>query len=187
MAKASLRGKLLVASPHLEDPNFHRTVVFMVQHDDEGAVGLVLNRPTSAWLEEVWEEIAQDVTEETIRLFSGGPVEGPLMTLHGDPLCREEDETLLEGVFFSLRPENVRFLAQHSAAPTRFFLGYAGWSGGQLEEELESGSWLLSDATSADVFSEPWDLWDRISRRIGLAILQAALGRLERPDDPSCN
>jgi len=187
MNKAYLRGKLLVASPHLDDPNFYHTVVFVVLHNDEGAIGLVLNRPTSATLEDALELLSDDSPAPSPGWSIGGPVEGPLMALHADQLCREEEETLIDGVYFSLSPKNLQFLAQQSVAPSRFFKGYAGWAEGQLEDELQTGSWLVGDATLDDLFGSTWDLWDRVLRRIGFSILSDALGGIERPTDPSCN
>ena len=87
----SLRGQLLIAPPHLTDPNFAKTVVFIVQHDTEGAFGLVLNRPSDTGIHEVWEKMRGRRCARRDFLYVGGPVQGPLMLLHGDPFAGDAE------------------------------------------------------------------------------------------------
>jgi putative transcriptional regulator len=180
----SLRGHFLVASPHLTDPNFFQTVVLMIQHDEEGAFGLVLNRPTTGNLRELWEQL-EEPCEADRPIHFGGPVEGPLMALHADELCAEEE--VIEGVYFAVRKESICEVVKNAAAPFLVFTGYSGWGGGQLEDELEAGGWLVAPATRDDIFGDIGELWTQVSQRIGLEILQDALRPKHVPDDPQCN
>jgi putative transcriptional regulator len=163
----STAGRLLVAEPWLEDPNFARATVFMIEHHPEGAVGVVLNRPTDLRIADVlsdWRELA---TEPAL-LYVGGPVStnsvlglgwrdrpgevsgwneilGPVGTvdLHADPATLFGE---LDGV--------------------RLFAGYSGWGPGQLDGELDQGAWFVVDAHPPDVFDrDPTTLWRRVLRR----------------------
>jgi putative transcriptional regulator len=155
----SLAGRLLVATPQLGDPNFARTVVLIIQHDDEGALGVVLNRPSAARVIDHLPTLEPWVVEPAV-VFVGGPVEPEV----GIGLERAEgDHVPLFGVrMLDLTvPETV-------AAPCRVFSGYAGWSGDQLEEELGEGAWFTFDGSADDVFAHtPDELWSRVLRRQG--------------------
>jgi putative transcriptional regulator len=181
----SLQGHFLVASPHLPDPNFHRTVVLMVQHDEQGALGLVLTRPTGSTIGELWESIAKNPCNCTRVVDQGGPVRGPLMALHTDVMCA--DSEVLPGVYFASREEYLERIVQQTEQPFRLFVGYSGWGAGQLESELAAGGWLTTPATAEDVFSDADDLWRRIAARIGLEILGSAVNVKHLPPDPSMN
>ena len=102
----SLRGHLLIASPKLVDPNFHRTVVLMIQHTDDGALGLVLNRSTGKLLQNIWSEISEKPCDGELVLHLGGPVPGPLMALHTAEWL--SDSEVLPGVFFHRGPRKDR-------------------------------------------------------------------------------
>ncbi len=158
----SLAGSFLIARPTLRDPNFAHTVVFMLSHQEEGAFGLVVNRPAEA------EGLPWP-------LFVGGPCPAPgLLMLHGHPDWAgpkegDEDESAKEvgpGIFAgdaacleragNADPEqNLRF---------RVFTGYAGWGAGQLEGEVASGAWAVMPATAPLLFDTPVEeLWDRLA------------------------
>ena len=158
---SSLQGHFLVASPHLPDPNFYRTVVLMVQHDQQGAVGLILNRITNSTIGELWETVVKEPCASRQPVNHGGPVQGPLMALHTDEA--RADAEVLPGVYLASRDEYLKQLVEQDQQPFRLFVGYAGWAGGQLESELEVGGWLTAPATCDDVFSEADDLWRRIA------------------------
>ena len=181
----SLQGRFLVASPHLPDPNFYRTVVLMIQHDENGALGLVLNRPSKSTVGQLWETVTQEPCACDRLVNRGGPVEGPLMALHTEASCAENE--ILPGVYFASRNEHVQRIVQQQHEPFRIFVGYAGWAAGQLESELEAGGWLISEAKRDDVFDEDEDLWRKISSRIGLEILEKAVRPKHVPQDPSMN
>ncbi len=161
----TLRGQLLIAPPHLSDGNFTRTVVLMIQHDREGALGLVLNRPSTHPFSELWEKVRGGACEREERLSLGGPVAGPLMVLHGEPDAG--DPEVIPGVFCCTDVARLEQLLEESAAPMRFFAGYSGWGEGQLEGELQTGSWLTAPADVEHVFPPRADeLWDDVFRKI---------------------
>ena len=181
----SLRGKLLIASPHLLDPNFAHAVVLMVQHDEDGALGVVLNRPSQNTLAEVWREVLDRPCDNEAPIYVGGPCPGPLMAVHQAPECADLD--VAPGLFFATQKEHLENLVQGCRAPLRVFSGYSGWAGGQVESELETGSWLLTDATEELVFGDDDELWKLLARRVGEDILLGALKIKHAPEDPSLN
>jgi putative transcriptional regulator len=173
----TLRGRLLVAAPILRDPNFHRTVIFVAEHDEEGAMGLVLNRPTDTSVGDALPELAALAGEEE-PVYVGGPValESVLAVAElDDP--DDASELLLGAVGF----------VQEADVPVqrgRIFVGYAGWSAGQLEAELEEESWLVLAAEPDDLFSDdPDGLWSAVLRRQGGPYALLSL----MPVDPSLN
>jgi len=178
----SLAGKLLVAGPALLDPNFARTVILMLEHNADGAVGVVLNRPADADLLDHLPGWWSHAIEPRV-VFIGGPVgEGG-----GLGLGRGRGGHALEGW---AEIEGVRAIdlevepAEDDDLEIRVFAGYAGWGAGQLEGELAVGSWIIVDADPGDIFTDDPDrLWARVLRRQG--------GRLSllatMPIDPSLN
>src|SRR5262245_13301244 len=108
----SFRGHLLIAAPSLVDPNFNRTVVLIIEHGDQGTLGLVLNRPSDTTVTELWSQIGNEPCSNERPLYMGGPVEGPLMALH-----RHEslgDNAVVDGVYFSVQKDNLTELVHHS-------------------------------------------------------------------------
>ncbi len=156
----SLAGKLLVATPELGDPNFWRSVVFMVEHDDEeGALGLVLNRPSDIPVREHLPSWA-DVATDPCVVFVGGPVTPDvaigLVERPGDP--PETWAPVLEDVGLADLASDPETLG--GVRRCRVFAGYAGWVPGQLEMEVAVNSWFVLDAKRSDVFSpDPQRLW----------------------------
>ncbi|EAQ81478.1 YqgE/AlgH family protein [Blastopirellula marina] len=182
----SLQGQLLIASPHLPDPNFLRTVVLMVQHDEEGALGLVLTRPTELTMAAMWREIAgEEIADENL-VFLGGPVQGPLMAIHSHAPCQEIE--ILPGVYFSSDKENIEKLVREDHEPKRIFIGYSGWGEQQLEAEMEAGGWLLLPAEAAHVFTTDVErLWKDVTGKIGADIMRSTLHLKGMPTDPTMN
>jgi putative transcriptional regulator len=162
----SLRGQLLIAGAGLFDPNFRRTVVLVGEHNDEGALGVVLNRPAPATVLDVVPPLASLVAPGD-PLFVGGPVQPDGAVLLAE-FERPDDAGVL--VFGSigflvgkLQPEHVEGVRR-----ARVFAGYSGWGPGQLEAEMEQGSWILEPAGREDVFSDrPEHLWSDVLRRKG--------------------
>jgi putative transcriptional regulator len=181
----SLQGHFLVASSELRDPNFFHTIVLIVRHNEDGALGLVLNRPTKAGIRHVWSEVSDAPCASTERLHVGGPCEGLLMALHTQPLLA--DLEVMPGVYYSGDPDHLRQLVNETESPVRFFVGYAGWSAGQLERELDETSWLISPATSDQVFGVDDHAWARLTKSISSSELISALGIKHVPIDPSVN
>jgi putative transcriptional regulator len=181
----SLQGHLLVASPHLRDPNFMGTVVLLVRHDEQGALGVVLNRPTEKTLMGLWASVSQTPCENDPPVNLGGPVPGPLMAIH----TREAlaDEEVLPGVYFAAEKDHLEALVAKPQPFLRVFVGHSGWGGGQLEGELEQGAWFTTPATLEFVFYDDTDLWQKVTRMIGKSVIQDILKIKDVPDDPSAN
>ncbi len=176
----SLQGNLLVASAGLFDPNFRRTVILVAHHDEEGAMGLVLNRPSDASVAEAVPPLA-DVVDPDEPIYIGGPVQPESVMILGE----FEDEEAGVAVFGTVgflrsesEPEDVA-----ACARVRVFAGYAGWGAGQLEAELEEDSWVVLPARPDDVFGPSEGLFAAVLRRQGGRYRVLAL----LPDDPSVN
>ena len=168
-----LKGKLLVAAPGLLDPNFYRTVVLVLEHGEEGAVGVVLNRPSDFDLVATLPHW-QDRAAAPGVVFVGGPVS------EGTAIClgRVGGDDGITIVDASRDPDDL------AAREVRFFSGYAGWSDGQLEDEIDEGAWIVVEADSDDALDdEPELLWSRVLERQGGEL--ALLSRY--PDDPLAN
>ncbi len=182
-----LKGSLLVASPHLPDPNFYRTVVLMVEHTEEGAFGLVLNRVCDARLDDVWNSVGGTRCHSDQFLRVGGPVEGPLMALH--TLTNLEGIEVIPKVYFSSQKSDLEFLVEHPEPPFHMFSGYAGWGPHQLEEEMQRGGWLTTPAHWEHVFARDDDdeLWRRVTHEIGAEITNQTLKIRHAPIDPRNN
>jgi putative transcriptional regulator len=179
----SARGQLLVAGPALLDPNFWRTVVLVVEHNDEGALGLVLNRPSETNIGEAVPELAT-LLDPAERLFIGGPVQPSAVIV----LAEFEDATDAALLAFDdvgvlgTGPSSDELTAGVRAG--RAFLGHAGWGPAQLDGELERGDWILEPARLEDAFcADARGLWsDVLTRKGGSYALVARM-----PADPSMN
>jgi putative transcriptional regulator len=179
----SARGQLLIAGPMLLDPNFWRTVVLIVEHSDEGALGLVLNRPSETSVGEAVPQL-EELVELDDPLFIGGPVQPSTVLVLGefeDP----SDATLLAfddvGVLGGSASDDELGAGVQRA---RAFVGHAGWGPGQLDDELERGDWILEPARTEDAFcSEPEELWSSVLTRKGGSY--SLIARM--PADPSMN
>lgn len=179
----SLKGKLLLASPTLEDPNFARTVVLVAEHTEEGAMGLVLNRPTETTVGDSAPEL-EELVGAGEPIYVGGPVQPNaviVLAAFTDP-----------GAAGLLISDDVGFLSAQldiaeSAAVTqrtRIFAGHAGWGPGQLDEELEQEDWIVETPRPDELFaSDPDELWSRVLTRKGGTF--ALVARM--PLDPSVN
>jgi len=181
----SLRGTILIAAPTLLDPNFVQTVVLMVQHDKNGALGLVLNRRTETTLKEAWEQISETPCEREDSLFIGGPCEGVLMALH--PFEDAAQLEIMPGLYFATETKHIEWLMKQEDRRVRFFVGYAGWSSGQLENELEHGSWLIAPVDIGKIFGPEHDLWRQLKREIALMAIIGKVNPRIIPRDPSHN
>ncbi len=178
----SLRGQLLVASPALLDPNFHRAVVLVTEHTDDGAAGLVLNRPS---LVEVAAAVPQleDLVDEDEQVWVGGPVQPEAVLVLGEFLDPDDAAVpLFESLGFPSLDEPEEIVP--ATTRRRVFAGYAGWGAGQLEEELANEDWILEPALADDAFTEdPDELWSDVLRRKGG--IYELVARM--PEDPSLN
>ncbi len=180
----SLAGHLLVASPKLPDANFYRTVVLLIHHDEQGAIGVVLNRPTNSTVREIWEELSDEPCESDDPINLGGPVNGPLMAIHTNQACSENE--ILPGVYFATHRDQLNRIIHEGNLPFRIYNGYSGWASGQLESELKFGGWMVLPATFDYVFGDPDTMWQQASQEIGAEITSHLL-HVPPPDDPTCN
>jgi putative transcriptional regulator len=180
----SQRGQLLIAGPTLQDPNFWRTVVLVIEHSEAGALGLVLNRPSESKVGEAVPQLT-DLVDAEDEVLVGGPVGQSAVIVLAD----FEDPAQAAMIAF----DNVGVLGgseddepepDPELRQARVFAGHSGWGPGQLDGELERGDWILEPAQYRDAFAEdPSELWaDVLSRKGGSYALIARM-----PPDPSVN
>jgi putative transcriptional regulator len=178
-------GRLLVANPLLPDPNFDRTVVLVLGYGEEGAIGVVLNRPSDTTISSPlpsWAHLAADPPV----VFVGGPVQPQAVIC----LAQPADAPARNG-WSPVTPDlgtvdldGDPVTLQAELSQVRFFAGYAGWDAGQLESEISAGAWWVLDGGAEDAFSDdPATLWETVLRRQGGPLAMVALF----PDDPRLN
>jgi len=179
----SLAGQLLLASPALYDPNFRRTVVLIGVHSEEGAMGVVLNRPSEVTVSEAVPQLEQTVAGEE-PIYVGGPVEPSSIVFLAEFLDPSLAGLLVLGrIGFPAPDADIEELTQ-ATARGRVFAGYAGWGEGQLDAEVDHGDWIAQTALPEDVFTDvPEELWGSVLTRKGGGY--ALLARM--PVDPSVN
>lgn len=177
---ASLAGNLLLAHPAMKDPNFGRTVVLMSAHDDNGALGVVINRPLRRRLDEISVDFALGPLAK-VPLYAGGPVETEKLILTAWRWRDEAEEFELQ---FGLDPERAAALVGEPGYTLRGFLGYAGWGKGQLENEMNHNTWFVAGPADYNLGADDGPaLW-----RLILGSLDPELKLLaDEPEDPSKN
>jgi putative transcriptional regulator len=178
-----LPGQLLLAAPSLKDPNFQRSVVLIGEHNEDGAMGVILNRPSRVTVGEAVPALEQAVAADAT-VYVGGPVQQTSIVVLAEFL---EPSLAALIVFGRIGFPSAEAEVGHLAAATdrgRVFAGYAGWGPGQLDSEVEQGEWILEPAGPEDVFTDtPESLWSEVlSRKGGRFVLLATM-----PDDPSVN
>ena len=180
----SLRGQLIIAAPTLVDPNFARAVVLIAEHTPEGAMGLVLNRPASALIDEAVPDLAW-LARDDDHVWVGGPVAETAVIV-----LAEWEDTSLAG---ALVEGDLGFVGADADQPeqldgairrARVFAGHAGWGPGQLEEEVAEETWIVASPVREEIFSaDPDNLWAAVLRRKGSRYALLAT----MPPDPSLN
>jgi len=179
----SLAGQLLLASPALHDPNFIRTVVLIGVHTEEGAMGVVLNRPSTVTVGEAVPQLEQAVGASD-PVYLGGPVQPRSIVV----LAEFEDPApagliVLGRIGFPAHDADIEQLGE-ATSRRRVFAGFAGWGEGQLDAEVDHGDWIAHPALPEDVFTVlPQELWSSVLERKGGSY--ALLARM--PPDPSMN
>ncbi|GAC1449872.1 MAG: YqgE/AlgH family protein [Isosphaeraceae bacterium] len=182
----SLKGHLLVATPQLIAPIFNRSVILMLDHSDSGAAGVILNRPTEATVTTIAEQVFEETSDWDKAISIGGPVPGPLLILH--TLQELSDQEILPGVYSTVDAARVRSLIHRKPEPSLTLAHYSGWSAGQLEAEIETGSWASLPARSSLVFWEgAVDLWKVVMKELHGRRLTEMLGIRDFPEDPRMN
>ncbi len=179
----SLRGRLLIAGPTLLDPNFARTVVLIGEHNEDGALGVVLNRPSETTIGEAVPDL-EDLTHAGDAVHVGGPVQPSAVLVLAEYEQPDQAQQLVTGSvgFVAVEDEGDRVATALGRA--RVFAGYAGWGPGQLEAELERDDWIIADSVEDDVFDDDAaTLWSRVLDRQGGKLRLVA----RMPVDPSVN
>lgn len=177
-------GRLLISEPFMYDPNFKRTVIMLCEHNKEGSFGLVLNKRTEYMVGDAIPDL--DIADAP--LYFGGPVEpNTLHFLHTRPDLFEQCNRVTEHVFWGGDFDRLKFLLstkQLDKDSLRFFIGYSGWSAGQLVEEIQKNSWIITDGEINNFFLEDEDkLWRRVLQDMGGKFKAIA----HFPEDPSLN
>lgn len=162
------KGTLLIANPFLKDPNFSRTVIFLCEHTEEGSFGFVLNKKFPKPL----EEVVPDLNVTNFPVYQGGPVQkDALHFLHQYPQLISGGEEVMENVFWGGNFESLLINLKNNDINKnriRFFIGYSGWSEGQLNEEMKEESWLTVKATRKLIFdTKPEDIWKNSLKHLG--------------------
>jgi len=179
----SLRGQLLIAGPDLIDPNFRRSVLLIGEHGDEGAMGVILNRPSPVEVADAVPPLASLVSKHDL-VHVGGPVQPQAIVVLGDFRNPAEAGALVLGSIGFLPGEIETAEDVGTLSRARVFAGYAGWGPGQLESEIAEASWIVEPALPEDVFTvEPDALWSAVLRRKGGAFAVLA----QMPPDPTRN
>jgi putative transcriptional regulator len=162
------KGTLLIANPFLKDPNFTRTVIFLCEHHDEGSFGFILNKKFPKKL----NELVPDLEVFDFPVYQGGPVQGDtLHFLHRYPDLLGGGEEVLPGVYWGGNFETLQILLKNGDIKgdhIRFFIGYSGWSEGQLDMEMKAESWLTVKATRKLIFeTAPENVWKHSLKHLG--------------------
>lgn len=182
----SLKGQLLVAAPELLTPFFTRTVILMLEHNAEGALGVVLNRPTEATVVDIAEQVMHQTLDWDKAVHLGGPVPGPLMVLH--TVADLADQEVFAGLYSTIDADKVRGALLRKTEPSLIVANYAGWGPGQLEGEFREDSWLSCSATLEHVFwARDDDIWEAVIKLIQASDLTRLLGLRHVPPDPRLN
>jgi putative transcriptional regulator len=167
MSPESLKGKLLVSTPALYDPNFRRTVILVGEHSEEGAMGLVLNRPSETTVGSAVPDLAE-VAGHDAPVFIGGPVQADAVLVLAEFEDASASAGLVVGDIGFARADGDLEALEESTRRARVFAGYSGWGPGQLEAELEETSWLVEPAEGVDLLADPEaDLFGDVLRRKG--------------------
>lgn len=156
------KGRLLISEPYLPDPNFERTIILLCENNEEGSFGFVLNKPSLANVSEVMD----DIKDYNLPAMVGGPVQQDTLHYIHRHAALEDSVEILPGIYWGGNFERVLFLLdtkQLAHKDIKFFLGYSGWTGGQLEGELEQDSWIVSDKVNEELVFDtaPDAMWKK--------------------------
>jgi putative transcriptional regulator len=178
----SLRGRLLIASPALADPNFARTVVLITEHNAEGAMGVVLNRPSETAVDDVAPELAAIAGAEPV--FIGGPVQPQALVVLAEFSDLAAAAWIVAADVGFVSADAERDSLEEAIRRGRVYAGYSGWGSGQLESEVSEDAWIVESPLPAELFpDDPGVLWrDVLARKGGQYALIARM-----PNDPSLN
>lgn len=178
----SLRGQLLIASPQLGDPNFERSVILITEHDESGAMGIVLNRPSESEVTAVIPDLTPIAGEEPI--FVGGPVQPEALVVLGEFADPDKAAWIVVADVGLVSAQTELEELPAAVRRGRVYAGFSGWGPGQLEQEIEAEAWIIESPLPRELFpDDPEALWhDVLDRKGGEYALVARM-----PDDPSMN
>ena len=174
----SLTNQFLIAMPALADPNFHGTVTYICEHNDQGAMGIVINRPISLTLGQVLEQMHITTQEEAIgrqTVYMGGPVQTDRGFVLHDPVGDWDSMLRINDELGITTSKDILEKIATGDGPQRLLvaLGYAGWGAGQLEQELADNVWLCGPADNRIIFDTPWQQrWDAAAALMGVDLNQ---------------
>ena len=162
------KGRLLLSEPYLADPNFERTAILLTEHNEDGSVGFILNKPSESRVSEVME----DLKGLDAQIFIGGPVQQDTLHFVHRYAGLQDAIEIEEGIYWGGNFEQLLTMkntGQLLITDIKFFLGYSGWSPNQLQEELKLNSWIVSDRVSDDLIFEtlPDQMWKRAMQGLG--------------------
>ncbi|HZY80628.1 MAG TPA: YqgE/AlgH family protein [Cyclobacteriaceae bacterium] len=162
------KGKILVSEPYLPDPNFERTIILLCEHNDEGSFGFIMNKPSLAKL----EDVMQDLKGIDAPVFIGGPVQQDTLHYIHRLSNLEESIEVMDGIFWGGNFDQLVSLIetkQVASSDIKFFLGYSGWSVGQIDEELKENSWIVSDKVNEELLFDikAESMWQYALKRMG--------------------
>jgi putative transcriptional regulator len=183
-----LTGSLIIAAPRLSEGMFFRSVCLVVHHDQDGAIGLMLNRPLAPDIPQLWQLLYGDTTPppqpSDLPVHFGGPIAGPVMALHDQQQLAEAQTG--NGIYVAAQRDHLQELLGKSHECVRLIVGHAGWSGGQLEKELADGYWYTLPATPEYVFEADDAMWSDLLAK-GAALQLASWVKAKPIPDPSWN
>lgn len=181
-----LRGQLLIATPQMRESAFAKTVVLIVQDDEQGIFGIVLNRPASEPILRAWRQISGDDKTELDHFSLGGPLGGPVYVVH--PIESLGEVAMDHGVYLTANAEFIGQVVNSGSDRFRVFFGIAGWQQRQLDQEMADGNWLLMPVDSNLVFEDPTFLWERSLLAYGRSLMKTVVGpALQISADPTRN
>ena len=162
------KGKVLLAEPFMLDPNFKRSAVLLCEHNDEGTIGFIMNKP----LEMRVDELIEGFPEFDSEVLFGGPVQtDTIHYIHTVGELLEESKKIADGVYWGGDFEKLKFLITSgllNPQDVRFFVGYSGWSEGQLEDEMSYGSWVIANMDANYLFkTKSWKVWKQVMQNKG--------------------
>ena len=182
----TLKGYLLIATPQLNAPLFARSVILMLDHNEQGAMGVILNQPISTQVSDLAGKIFEDDFQWSKNLHLVGPVPGSLIVVHVvEDLA---DSEVVPGVYVTFDAATVQELIRQRPEPSLIIANYSGWGPGQLEGEFNWDSWITLPATRDIVFwNGERDLWKAVSSEVNARKMREILGLRNLPADPSLN
>lgn len=176
-------GTVLVASPAQQGTLFERSVVYVIQTNEQGTFGVVLNRPAADEMRTAWEQLTGAAT--SANFVQGGPIGGPVFALHQQPALAEL--AIGDGVFVSLTSDKFEALSRQPEQDYRIVFGLVSWPADQLVQQVESGYWFAMPGDAEIVFEDPEWLWEKSLRRFGRQVIANVAGVRQLPEDPLLN